>query len=287
MSSFGKNQLTLDTTSLSESDNVGAYVRSSDGTLITHTTNGGKDSLDVNISNTSIAVTATNLDIRDLAFATDKVDVSGSSVELGATTLAALENISAIVTATDLDIRNLDYSQDNIAIKGSTGNQLVVNADGSINANVDVSVVSGAEKAEDSAHTSTDVGQFSLAVRHDADTSMVSADGDYAPFQVNATGALKVAGTFTQSSASDILAQSITVGTTEVALPATPMVNRREIIIQNNGNKFLYIGETGVTSSTGLIIGPKSEASFEFGPSVILYGISTAAAQDIRVIEVS
>ncbi len=40
------------------------------------------------------------------------------------------------VTATDLDIRNLDYATDNVAIKGATGNQLVVNSDGSINVSV-------------------------------------------------------------------------------------------------------------------------------------------------------
>ena len=38
-----------------------------------------------------LTVSATDLDIRNLVFATDKVDVSGSTVELVATTLAALE----------------------------------------------------------------------------------------------------------------------------------------------------------------------------------------------------
>jgi hypothetical protein len=42
----------------------------------------------------SITVVATNLDIRDLAFATDKVDVGGSVVALDAPTLAALESIT-------------------------------------------------------------------------------------------------------------------------------------------------------------------------------------------------
>lgn len=54
----------------------------------------------------------TDVDIRDLAFATDKVDVGGSVVELGATTLAALETIT--VVATDLDIRDLSRSTDSI-----------------------------------------------------------------------------------------------------------------------------------------------------------------------------
>jgi hypothetical protein len=102
----------------------------------------------------NITVNATDLDIRDLAFATDKVDVTGSvialdsaslaalenitvnvsseveikndagnpvpvsgTVELGATTLAALETIS--VTATDLDIRNLVFATDKVDASGS------------------------------------------------------------------------------------------------------------------------------------------------------------------------
>jgi len=80
------------------------------------------DTVDVSGSSVTATVTATNLDIRDLAFATDKVDASGSTIELGSTTLAALENISATVTATDLDIRNLSAAQDSISIKDSTGN---------------------------------------------------------------------------------------------------------------------------------------------------------------------
>ena len=66
----------------------------------------------------SVAVTSTDLDIRDLAFATDKVDVSGSTVELGATTLAALESIT--VSATDLDIRNLVFATDKVDVSGSS-----------------------------------------------------------------------------------------------------------------------------------------------------------------------
>jgi hypothetical protein len=72
-------------------------------------------SIDVNA-----AITATDLDIRDLAFATDKVDASGSTVELGSTTLAALESISATVTATDLDIRDLAFATDKVDVSGSS-----------------------------------------------------------------------------------------------------------------------------------------------------------------------
>lgn len=56
-----------------------------------------------------------------------------------------------------------------------------------------ITTQSEAEHAEDSAHVSGDVGSFMLAVRADVDGSLVSADGDYAPLQVDANGRLKVA----------------------------------------------------------------------------------------------
>jgi hypothetical protein len=90
----------------------------------------------------SITVDATDLDIRDLTFADDAVDVSGSTVELGATTLAALESVtvqngaggaavniqdggnSITVDATDLDIRDLVAASDSVSahLKDEAGN---------------------------------------------------------------------------------------------------------------------------------------------------------------------
>lgn len=142
-------------------------VQLSDGSAAITTTSG---SLNVNLTNTSIVVTATDLDIRDLSDAQDKVaigdgtdtlainpdgsinitDNSGSltvdgTVELGATTLAALESItvengsgaSAVniqdggnsitvdgavtVSATDLDIRDIDNATDDILVYGFDG----------------------------------------------------------------------------------------------------------------------------------------------------------------------
>ena len=47
-------------------------------------------------------------------------------------------------------------------------------------------------KAEDAAHTSGDVGVMPLAVRNDSLATLGDTDGDYAPLQVNAAGALYV-----------------------------------------------------------------------------------------------
>ena len=65
-------------------------------------------------------------------------------------------------------------------------------------ANIDANIES-LTKAEDSAHVSGDDGIMSLAVRADSDGSLVSADGDYAPLQVDANGKLKIAGEVTFS----------------------------------------------------------------------------------------
>ena len=214
-----------DANTILDSDSVGAFVRAGDdGTLIGHVS----DALKVNFSNTSLAVTATDLDIRDLVFATDKVDVSGSEVSLDATTLAALENIT--VSATDLDIRDLAFATDKVDVTGSEvelgattlaalenitvsatdldirdlthvsdsikigdgTDFLAINADGSINVNADISVVNGHEKAEDAAHASGDIGSYMLGVRQDVLASSTSADGDYASFKMSAAGALYV-----------------------------------------------------------------------------------------------
>lgn len=197
---LNKDKLVFDESFISDSDQVGAHLLGSSSAKITSTNVGGKEGLDVNIINASLAVTATDLDIRDLAFATDKVDVTGSEVELGATTLAALENIT--VSATDLDIRDLTHVSDSIKIGDGT-DFLAVNADGSINVNADISVVNGHEKAEDAAHASGDIGSYVLAVRQDSLAADTSADGDYASFKVNALGELYVAASISSNVADD------------------------------------------------------------------------------------
>lgn len=190
---INKNKLVFDPADSDNSDFVGSYVIGADGTKITHTNTGGKDGLDVNVINT-VVVSATDLDIRNLVFATDKVDVSGSSVALDAGTLAALESItvqngagasavniqdggnSITVDAVNLDIRDLAFATDKVDVSGST-----------------ILVALNSEHAEDSASADGDIGQLILAVRHDADTSLVGADGDYGALQLDSLGRLKVA----------------------------------------------------------------------------------------------
>ena len=153
---ISKEKLNFDATdadTLAASDKVGAHVLSDDGTAITHHTVGSDEGLDVYILNSSIEVTATDLDIRDLSFATDSVNVSGSEVSLDAATLAALETItveqgtspwvigdgggSITVDATDLDIRDLDAASDSVAAWLSDGaGNAITSSGGALDVNI-------------------------------------------------------------------------------------------------------------------------------------------------------
>lgn len=73
---------------------------------------------------------------------------------------------------------------DFIPVQATAGGNLKVSVE-----EADVSA-SGLAKAEDAPHTSGDTGVAAWAVRNDVLASLVDTDGDYAPFQVNADGAV-------------------------------------------------------------------------------------------------
>ena len=133
-------------------NNGDAAVKIVDGTLTTQVLTVNADgSVNITDNGSSLTVDATNLDIRDLAFATDKVDVSGSSVDVSATDLDIRDLVFAtdkvdvsgstvevtqgtdpwVVAATDLDIRDLSHTQDSVKIGDGT-DFLAVEADGSV-----------------------------------------------------------------------------------------------------------------------------------------------------------
>lgn len=73
-------------------------------------------------------------------------------------------------------------------------------------------------KAEDAAHTSGDTGVYALGVRQDADTSPVSADGDYHGLVFNAIGRLK---TSVLPAATTATTGNITTNTSTVTVDTT------------------------------------------------------------------
>lgn len=130
---------------------LGVVVNNAAGAGAVNIQDGGNSiTVDGSVSITgSVTVTATDLDIRDLVFATDKVDVSGSTlgansgVDIGDVTVNNAAGASAVniqdggnsitvdgavtVSATDLDIRDLTLAQDAVKISANTTANSAIN----------------------------------------------------------------------------------------------------------------------------------------------------------------
>lgn len=95
--------------------------------LFTSTNVSSKIGLDVNIINTTIPISATDLDIRNLEFATDKVDVSGSSISIDDQPITNIYNevlsvasgilttITSFTASQSSKLKQVDVSGENIA----------------------------------------------------------------------------------------------------------------------------------------------------------------------------
>lgn len=105
---------------------------------------------------------------------------------------------------------------DNVAVSAGTGTSVATDqvgadhyqrvkiTDGTADSSTHLMV-----KAEDAAHTTGDTGIMILAVRNDTLAALATTDGDYAPIQVDANGAL-----FVNASLSSITAGTNVIGQT-------------------------------------------------------------------------
>jgi len=184
-----KDQLNFDTTEIADSDSVGAYLRSSDGTLVTHTTDGSREAIDV---------------YTELGQAEDSAHVSGDTGVMG---LAVRSDAGGTLASTDGDYTPLQ-----------------VDAAGALRVNAVVNVDANSDYAEDSTHTSGDTGGFILGIRmDDVDGSnsalLAGTEGDYQGIFTNAKGEMHVR----DNDAVDILT-TIDADTSAIALDTAAMV---------------------------------------------------------------
>jgi len=188
-------------------------------------------------------------------------DITGTvTANLGATDNAVLDSIVTNTTGLAGTVSGSELQVDVVASLPAGTNaigKLAANSGVDIG---DVDVISvtpgtGASnlgKQEDSAHTSGDVGVMGLAVRNDTLSARATTDGDYAPLQVDASGALYVQ----QGSALDVSAATVTVangGTFAVqvdsALPAG--TNAIGKLAANSGVDIGDVDVISVTPGTG------------------------------------
>lgn len=298
---IAKEKLVFDVTdagTIAASDSLGAYVRAGDdGTLIGHVS----DALKVNFTNTSLAVTATDLDIRDLTQADEITVFQGTDPWIiadggGSITVDGSVSItgSVTVTATDLDIRDLQFATDSVDVSGSSvsitgdvnvtqGTSPWVIGDGGGSITVDGSVTVSA----------TDLDIRDLSASQDSVASHLF-DGSGNAI-TSSSGALDVN---IQSSDIEINVEddkanvalensAVSVTTTSAALLASQLSARKFMWVQNLGNRAIFVGKSGVTTSNGLRLSPGSVLEIRLGPSVSMHAVSDSGTQDTRVMEAS
>ena len=251
------DELIFDPSNPDDGANVGATLRGADGTVIGNTA----DALKVDIG--SVA----DLDIRDLAFATDKVDVTGSEVSLDAATLAALENTTVTIanaeveisndagnpipmSATDLDIRDLTFATDKVDASGSE-------------VSLDAATLAALESVTVTA-TDLDIRDLAFA------TDSVDVSGS----SVNIGG--KSSGQYKATSVTSTAAQ----------IDASPLASRKNITIQNLGTKDIWIGfDSSVTATNGTKVPRGGSADFDWSDSLSVFAITSSGTADVRLLE--
>lgn len=79
---------------------------------------------------------------------------------------------------------------------------------------------------------------------------------------------------------------SVTVGTSSVKLPTTPLSGRTSIIIRNwSGGNTVYIGDSTVSTSNGFPLRPNEYDTFTIEDGIDIYAVASGAGSDIRILE--
>lgn len=212
-------------------------------------------------------------------------DAAAASGDLGQAILLVRQDTLAASTSADGDYGHFKSSNlGELYVKDTS----VLAAIGTGNADLAsiLAEIQALSFAEDSAHSSGDMGIGALAVRNDnAATTLTSANGDYSFFAVDSKGRQ-----FTVES----VPQSGSHGSVDVAATATLIVasaaERREFIVQNSGAEWIAIGfSNSVTydaaapnSTDGILIPPGGEKFLEIGTGIDAYGIAEANTSKVR-----
>jgi hypothetical protein len=277
-----KDRLIFDTTdanTIAESDSVGAFVRSSDGTLITHTTVGGREALDVYIAE-GINVEV-DLDAADDSVAAWLNDGTGNAIgSTGGALHISDAGGSITVDAVDLDIRDLTAASDSIAISDGT-DTLAVNADGSIN-----SVVTATDLDIRDLTAASDSVQ---AWAHDgAGTALTSTlVGADQALDVNVVNDVNINDAALANAGIANAANTLTTASTAQDAVASPLADRKYLFIYNNDNRTMFVGGTGVTEANGFPVSPGSYLELRAGASIDLEFVSPKSSHAIRTLELA
>jgi hypothetical protein len=255
--------------STSADGDYGAFKQTSLGELYVHdaSANASLDAIETDVAaiETELLDQGTTLDsilseLQGLSHAEDAAHVSG-----------------------DLGIMSLAVRNDAGTALAADGDYIPLSTDANGNLRVSGTFSVGGQYAEDSAATSGDIGLSVLTVRKDALSSNVSADGDYGNFLSWSEGSLKVV----DIANIGVAAAAQTITTTASQLAAAPLSNRRLLLVQNRGDKSIFVGPSGVTTAAGVEVPKGGSIELDAGPTVAVYAITSTGTADVRVLEMA
>lgn len=217
-----------------------------------------------------------------------------------------------------ITLDTLDSALHSVAVRDAAGDELAIEADGSITVNASGGsfVVTATDldirdldSAQDSVEIKTAAGQ-ALAIdgsgfltaningtvtvdatdfdirdlSHTQDSIRIGDGTDF--LAVNADGSIN---TNAAEDAYDTWQTStLSASSTAAEIAATPLANRLRMVIQNLGNQDVYLGEDNtVTTSTGLKLPKGSSMDMKYGAAANVFAITASGTADLRIAEYS
>lgn len=169
-----------------------------------------------------------------------------------------------------------------VEIVDGDGNHLVVNPDGSLNANVEVDSADGDSILVVGTENGTTGG-----IQH---VMRVSANGTVIVDATGSTVAATQSGTWNVNNllnASGVQGSiSVTTTATAARVGGANLANRKNMTVWNNGTQTLYWGYTsGVTTANGTPLMINQQLIGDWGPSTTIFLIATSGSHDVRITE--
>lgn len=263
-------QLVFDTTdasTIADSDSVGAFVRSDDGTLITHHTLAGGEHLDVYAAmaagdGTALTATGTSLDVNVTNGITAECDLDGV---YNVSTNADPDNVGVIAHTRAASIGDAQQvERTTAAAPGSVASADKANMNG-----LDVNAVMLAENGTS--------GDLEIPTINDTSGGL----------EVHIANSISVDDAALANTAIATAANQLDVANTAEDAVAAPLANRKYLFIHNFGNRKIFVGQSGVTSANGYPLAPKDEIVMRAGASIDIEWVGPNTNQSIRTLELS
>lgn len=222
----------------------------------------------------SITVDAVALDIRALSFATDKVDVSGSSVSITGT-VAVTQSTSPWVVSGTVEIGATSLAAlESITVQNGAGGSAVNIQDGGNSITVDGTVELGA---------TTLAALESITVQNGAGAAAVNIQDGGNSITVDGTVGTVASGYSSWKTTTDT---AVTASAGGVQIFATPLTGRAKLFVQNVADKDIRLAESSSVSATrGILLKKGTSTEIELAAGANLYAIGIGGAGTVALAE--